>query len=106
VADGEDPVEAELAIFGVTHFELGGWLLKSWGFKDALAEAIASVPKPAMMDKAKIGVATVVHIARALAGPLPGFGEDMGRMALDMDHLRKLGLEDRLGLWMIEASKV
>jgi hypothetical protein len=111
VKEGEDPVDAELAVFGATQFQVGAYLLGLWGFKNPIVEAVAYVDRPSALPAGGLDVATLVHVARVLAGPFPGFalGEisnSVGRMALDMEHLDRLGKDERLGAWMIEAQKV
>jgi HD-like signal output (HDOD) protein len=111
VLEGEDPVEAEMAEFGCTQFQVGAYLLGLWGFKNNVVEAVAFADQPGNEPASRLDVSAVVHVARVLAGPFPGFtlgeaGDRAGRMALDMGYLTQLGKQDRLGVWMIEASQV
>ncbi len=111
VFEGEDPVEAEMLEFGATQFQVGAYLLGLWGFKNSIVEAVAFADRPGSQPASRLDVSAVVHVARVLAGPFPGFGvgEDdgsAGRMPLDMGYLTQLGKEDRLGIWMIEARQV
>lgn len=111
VAGGAEPVEAEMAEFGATQFQVGAYLLGLWGFKNSIVEAVAYADCPGALPSSSLDVTAIVHVARVLAGPFPGFwlgeaDENVGRMALDMDYLTGLMKNDRLGLWMIEAQKV
>ena len=111
VLNGEDPVEAEMAEFGCTQFQVGAYLLGLWGFKNNIVEAVAFADQPGSEPASRLDVAAVVHVARVLAGPFPGFAlgeadDSAGRMALDMGYLTQLGKQDRLGIWMIESSQV
>jgi HD-like signal output (HDOD) protein/CheY-like chemotaxis protein len=111
VLEGGDPIEAELAEFGCTQFQVGAYLLGLWGFKNTVVEAVAFADQPGTHPASRLDVSAVVHVARVLAGPFPGFtlgeaGDNAGRMALDMGYLSQLGKQDRLGTWMIESNQV
>ena len=111
VQEGDDPVEAEMNEFGATQFQLGAYLLGLWGFKNSIVEAVAFADQPGTQPAGRLDVLAVVHVARALAGPFPGFilgeaDDNAGRMPLDMAYLGLLGKQDRLGSWMIESGKV
>ena len=111
VLEGEDPIEAELSEFGCTQFQVGAYLLGLWGFKNTVVEAVAFADQPGTQPASRLDVSAVVHVARVLAGPFPGFtlgeaGDNAGRMPLDMGYLTQLGKQDRLGIWMIEARQV
>jgi HD-like signal output (HDOD) protein len=111
VQSGEDPIEAEFAEFGASQFQVGAYLLGLWGFRNAIVEAVAYVDCPESLPADGLDVTAVVHVARALAGPFPGFtlgepDDGAGRMALSMSYLDSLGQQDKLGSWMIEAGQV
>ena len=111
VLEGEDPIEAELSEFGCTQFQVGAYLLGLWGFKNTVVEAVAFADQPGTQPASRLDVSAVVHVARVLAGPFPGFtlgeaGDNAGRMPLDMSYLSQLGKQDRLGIWMIESNQV
>lgn len=40
VLSGDDPCDAERAIFGVTHSEVGAWLAESWGLPEGIVQSI------------------------------------------------------------------
>ena len=111
VQHGDDPIEAELSEFGCTQFQVGAYLLGLWGFKHTVVEAVAFADQPGSQPANKLDVSAVVHVARVLAGPFPGFilgeaDDNAGRMPLDMGYLGQLGKQDRLGTWMIESNQV
>jgi len=111
VVDGEDPIESEMKEFGATQFQVGAYLLGLWGFKNSIVEAVAFADHPGQLPADQLDVSAVLHVARVLAGPFPGFvlgeaDENAGRMAFDMEYLSRLGKDDRLGIWMIEAGQV
>lgn len=112
IAEGEDPVDAEMAEFGANQFQVGAFLLEKWGFKPSIVDAVAYVGKPGDGPQAtRLDVNLVVHLARVMAGPFPGFthmnGDDdgIGRLALDMESIERIKRQDSLARWMILAAE-
>ncbi len=108
VAHGEDPLDAELAVFGASHLQVGAYLLGFWGFKQAVVEAVAFSGRPSVIQGDQFGVPAAVHVARVLAGPSPAYASadvdrEVGRMALDFGYLEGLGKGDRLAAWTAET---
>ena len=55
--------EVEHASFGVTHADIGGYLLALWGAPDAIVETTALHHTPALSPETAFGVLTAVHVA-------------------------------------------
>jgi putative nucleotidyltransferase with HDIG domain len=93
-------IDAERRVFGVTHAEVGAYLLGLWGLPAAIVEAVAwhhtPVPSPCPIDH--FSLVTAVHAAEALLGG----GEADGP---DLDHLTRLGMADRLPEWAELAAE-
>ncbi len=106
IAGGADVLEAETEVFGATQFQVGAYLLGLWGFNQDVVEAVAFTGRPGVVKASVMDIAAVLHLARALAGPLPAYAAagDGGRLALDSDHLATLRKIDRLQLWRAEAE--
>jgi HD-like signal output (HDOD) protein/CheY-like chemotaxis protein len=109
IADGDDPLDAETAVFGANHMQLGAYLLGLWGFPKSVVEAVAFAGQPGVAPVETLDTPVIVHIARVLAGPLPAYARqqshpELGRLALDMRYLERLGCADRLPVWMAEAQ--
>ena len=82
---------AELAEFGVTHSEVGAYLLWLWGLPDCLTEVVASHHKPhGQLPEA--GLLIAVHVADALVNGRAESG-------IDFDCLSKAGLLEQLPRW-------
>lgn len=84
--------QGEYIAFGVTHAEVGGYLIGLWGLPDALVEAIAYHHRPVLAIGKKFGPLAAVHLADALEHHRRA---DAGRFAaadLDTDYLGRVGL--------------
>lgn len=93
----------ETDLVGVTHAEVGAYLLGLWGLPYAVVEAVASHHAPSRVPHREFDVVDAVYVANLLteeqAQPL-----DDGE--LDMDHLAALGVADRLPSWRNLAAKI
>lgn len=86
--------QGEYIAFGVTHAEVGGYLIGLWGLPDALVEAIAFHHRPASAIEKKFGPLAAVHLADALEHHRR---TDSGRHLaddLDTDYLGRVGLSE------------
>jgi putative nucleotidyltransferase with HDIG domain len=86
--------QGEYIAFGVTHAEIGAYLIGLWGLPDALVEAIAYHHRPGRSGDGKFGPLATVHLGDALEHHR---GIDAGRNAardLDTDYLRRVGLAE------------
>ena len=90
--------EAEQAVFGAAHGEVGAYLLGLWGFSDNVVEAVAFHHSPAASPHGKFRPLTAVHVAdffeRAAESSVAGSESE----AL-AEYLATLGLTERLGPW-------
>ena len=99
----ERMIDAEFAVFGCTHAEIGAHLLGNrWGLPNALAEAVAFHHAPGQVSAGTFGPAGAVHVANALAheeevASRPATGEE--EQLLDLDYLREAGVEGELAAW-------
>ncbi|MCG8556262.1 MAG: response regulator [Proteobacteria bacterium] len=99
---------AETASMGVTHAEIGAYLLGLWGLPLPVVEAVAYHHRPSRVPHTGFAAVDAVHVADALVaelepGPEDGFGDEA---ELDLDHLFKLGVgQDRLEAWRALAER-
>lgn len=93
--------EAERAVFGADHAEVGAFLLNLWGLPQLLVDAVAQ-HHSLSPGRPVLNVTTVVHIADALDA------EHRGelRSGLDASYLASLGLVSRLDAWRQLRSTV
>ena len=89
---------AEQELFGVTHAEVGAYLLGLWGLPPAVVEAVARHHCPSNLAPRGLDVVTAVHVASTL---VERYAEParFPPPALDLSHLEPSGLLDRLPAW-------
>jgi len=89
--------EAELAVFGTTHAEVGGYLLWLWGLSDGITEAAALHHRLPTDPRVPPGPVAAVHVADALVN---------GRVQEDLDreYLSRTGLIGHLPGWQETAN--
>lgn len=85
-------VQTEMSVFKTNHSEVGAYLTGIWGFPLPIVNAIYYHHQPSMIEEDGLGPATAVYVANILAGKS---GQD-----LDMDFLKKQGLDSRVDEWM------
>jgi HD-like signal output (HDOD) protein len=101
--------EIEREVLGVTHGEIGAYLLGIWGLPYSIVEAVAYHHSPQKTNSVGLDVTCAVHIASALAGEeLLGSspGCNLTRVTLDESHLAKLGLLPQVPQWRAAAAPV
>jgi len=92
-------VEAERRVFGVTHLELGAYLLGVWGLALTIVEGTAYHQRPSALAGARSQVLGAVHVAWALAS------EGGSEQPLDQEYLRAAKLEGSLDRWREAAGE-
>lgn len=85
--------EAERAVFGASHAEIGGYLLGLWGLPVPVVEAIALHHSPGLIPTEQFTALTAVHVANALTH------DPTGATGMDAPYLTALGLEKRIAVW-------
>ena len=88
--------QAEQALFSATHAQVGAYLFGLWGLPDPIIEAVAFHHGPAECAHAGVTPLLAVHVADCLEHG-SGIGAAGGR--LDLEHLQRLGLDERLPTW-------
>jgi putative nucleotidyltransferase with HDIG domain len=100
---GDAPVhEAERARFGVSHAEVGAYVLGSWGVPLLIVEAVAGHHDPQRMSTT-FDTVTVLHVADALVSGLDGDRSE--RASIDEAHLGRLGLLEKVAVWRDRAAE-
>lgn len=79
-------LEAELEIYECTHAEIGAYLLGLWGFPLHIVEAVAYHHQPSLLNKSKLNLATIIHLADFLYY-VP---------RLDVEHIREINYEKEI----------
>ncbi len=88
--------EAEQAVFGATHSEVGACLLATWGLPVPLVEAVALHHHPTRFLSSEFSPLTAVHVANVFQ-----HAENLAdAIALvDRSYLRESGSDGRLAGW-------
>ncbi|MBV9949332.1 MAG: HDOD domain-containing protein [Myxococcales bacterium] len=85
---------------GVTHADVGAYVLGTWGVPFPVVEAVAGHHEPARMGSSSLDAITAVHVAEALVREGEGeAGSPGGTSLLDTAHLDRLGLRKQVEPW-------
>jgi HD-like signal output (HDOD) protein len=82
---------------GVTHAEVGAYVLGAWGVPLAIGSAVAGHHEPARYAGASLDAVTAVHVADALADEVDTPAAAHG--TLDEAHLAQIGMLGELPAW-------
>ncbi|MCZ6753538.1 MAG: HDOD domain-containing protein, partial [Acidobacteria bacterium] len=99
-------VEEELG--GITHAEIGAYLLGLWGLPYSVAEAVAHHHKPTRVPHQNFDAVGAVYVANLLAhayAPGPKTPRD-GQDSIDMEYLQAVGVADQLEGWQAMAKQM
>lgn len=90
--------QAEREILGVTHAEIGAYLISLWGESDVIAEAVAFHHEPSLCVNSDISALTAVHIANSAFAAAASAGSNIEISNIrDLEYLQKVGISaDRL----------
>ncbi|MBI4325559.1 MAG: HDOD domain-containing protein [Chloroflexi bacterium] len=89
--------QAELDRFGVTHAEIGAYLLGLWGLPCAILEAVAFHHQPSASAGGHFSALTAVHVANVLRQSA-GLSDDIPAQ-VDYAHIAALALCERWAVW-------
>jgi putative nucleotidyltransferase with HDIG domain len=87
--------EAEKAVLGATHAEVGAYLSCLWGIPDPIVESIVFHHHPRQCPGHEFGPLATVHVSNALDGAATSGNPQ----SLDRDYLASLNLMDCLPAW-------
>lgn len=93
---------AEMAVSGVSHAEIGGYLLGLWGLPYPIVETVANHHEPNRVDVQEFGILAATHIADALiheAMDPDATGSEGSSVVLDPAYIDVLGIEEKLPEW-------
>lgn len=95
--------ELELEILGVTHAEVGGYLLGVWGLPANLVELVACHHAPALLTLPPSAVLTAVHVADVLVDALYA-GRENPLEAIEAAFRQRPEVNARLAEWHQQAA--
>jgi len=98
---GLNSLDAEYAVLGTSHAELGAYLLGIWGLPDNIVQAVAFHHYPSRVSSPSFNALTTVHAANAFLTHLieDPAGQSGPPSALDTNYFRALNLSDTLNSW-------
>jgi len=100
-------VEQEL--MGVSHAEVGAYLLGIWGLPSPVVEAVAHHHHPGRVPQQGLDAVGIVHISNYLAHehPVhPAAGEAAAYLPPEPEYLEALGVSDQLAGWAERAEEI
>jgi HD-like signal output (HDOD) protein/CheY-like chemotaxis protein len=92
-------VQAEKQHFGATHADVGAYLLGLWGLPNPIIEAVAMHHCPSQCVVQAFSPVIAVHVADVFMHEQKGADTELPPPALDLAHLTRLGLADRIETW-------
>jgi len=100
--------EVEERLLGVTHAEVGAYLLGIWGLPYPIVEAVANHHAPGRVEQPAFDLLAAVHVADALAceqvNPVIS-GVEQQSIDMDPAYLDKLGIGGKIAAWRETAKK-
>jgi putative nucleotidyltransferase with HDIG domain len=100
---GGDPETSEYHVFGVTHGEVGAYLLALWGIPEPVVQAAAHHHAISRQAVRGFSAALAVHVADYLCVSNPGH-DIFTRARLDLGYLGELGLAGRMTDWQTASA--
>jgi HD-like signal output (HDOD) protein/ActR/RegA family two-component response regulator len=94
VKRGENALDVELDLYGVSHADVGARLLAIWGLPTALVDVVQFHHDPGSAPEASRQIASIVHVADALTHPA-GFPS-----TLDLASLERAGYAHLVDGWI------
>ncbi|MDA7977970.1 MAG: response regulator [Pirellulales bacterium] len=104
-SSGVSIVEAERAVFGVTHADVGAHLLEIWGLPSQIVEAVAFHHEPGHSCVESFDVLMAVHAANYIVNCITD--DSLWRVQeIDAEYLARLGVTDQLEGWRTAAESI
>ncbi|WP_303850737.1 response regulator [Seleniivibrio woodruffii] len=87
---------SEKDILGVTHSEIGAYLLGLWGMPNSIVEAVALHHTPNLSINGDISPLTAVHLANVFEHRHVVLHENYEEHTLDMEYINRIGLTESI----------
>jgi putative nucleotidyltransferase with HDIG domain len=97
----------EQKLMGVSHAEVGAYLLGLWGLPAPVVEAVAHHHAPGKIPSSALDAVGAVHIANVLANEHPVYPpakDSLPHQSMDTEFLEALGIAEQVPRWE-EAAK-
>lgn len=97
---------AEQRILGVTHAEIGGYLLGLWGLPYPIIEAVANHHHPTRVPTSSFGILAAVHVADGLVNEVDQDEDPSAPPLLDDQFLERVGGTGQMPTWRAMARRL
>jgi HD-like signal output (HDOD) protein len=98
---------AEQELYGVTHAEVGAYLLGIWGLPYAIVEAVAHHHAPTRVEHRTFDVVDAVYVAQALVSEVCKASKtSVAPLHFDSAYLKAFGVESKLPAWRETVAEV
>jgi HD-like signal output (HDOD) protein len=91
--------EAERDVLGVSHAEVGAYLLSLWGLSDTIDEAILHHHLPTRSNNLQFSALTCIHVANALEHDHRIDEPTFNVPKIDEGYMSSIQMLPRLGAW-------
>jgi HD-like signal output (HDOD) protein len=100
--------EVEQETFGVTHAEVGAYILGLWGIPYPIVEAVANHHAPGRVPQKELGILSAVHVANTLSHEVALEAGDASEafLPVDSEYLVSLGVSGKIEKWKIMARRL
>ncbi|MCB0331165.1 MAG: HDOD domain-containing protein, partial [Bdellovibrionales bacterium] len=95
---------AEYTVFGVTHPEIGAYLLALWGLPKPIVDAVAFHHNPEQSDQNTFNVLSALHVANVLEDELRPRSRFESKLELDTNYMGRIGKERSVTVWMSKCG--
>jgi len=95
----EELLDLERSMIGVTHAEVGAYLMGMWGLRNTIVEAIAYHHTPRDCVHRGFAPLTAVHAACMMQKDPPSQSDPIAYGKLDREYLERNGFQDRVDVW-------
>jgi len=107
--EGHPLYVVETDLMGVSHAEVGAYLLGIWGLPSPVVEAAAHHHNPHRVPQDSLDAVGIVYISNRLAHQVAGHApsaESIAQLEIDPDYLERLGVSEQFSGWqeMAKAS--
>jgi HD-like signal output (HDOD) protein len=106
-AEGRPLYAVETELMGVSHAEVGAYLLGIWGLPSPVVEAVAHHHHPERVPQDSLDAVGIVYISNILAHQVADrapLGESPSQMEIDPDYLDRLGVSEQFPGWQEMAK--
>jgi putative nucleotidyltransferase with HDIG domain len=93
------PLDAEYELLGVSHAELGAYLIGIWGLPTNVVEAIAFHHNPAKQPNTGFSPMLCLHIANWVINQVTSLENDAKKHSLDLELIQATRLSGKMETW-------